>query len=187
MRIISGEFGGRKLKSLAGSNTRPTSDKVKGSIFNMIGPFFDGGLALDLFAGSGALGIEAVSRGVDKAILVDRNFGAIKVIKENVAITKAENQFEVLKMDAKKAISKFQEDGLVFNYVFLDPPYALQEIVDLITQMQEIKLLADDAIIVCEADKEVKLPKEIGQFHEYKHQVYGITQVLIYEMRLEDE
>lgn len=72
MRVVAGEFGGRKLKTLTGSNTRPTTDKVKGAIFNMIGPYFDGGNALDLFSGSGSLGIEAVSRGMDQAVLVEK-------------------------------------------------------------------------------------------------------------------
>jgi 16S rRNA (guanine(966)-N(2))-methyltransferase RsmD len=187
MRIIAGEFGGRKLKSLSGNNTRPTTDKIKGSIFNMIGPYFDGGLVHELFAGSGGLGIEAVSRGAEKAFLIDRNFGAIQIIKENVAITKAQEQFEVLKLDAKKALAKFQAEGTVFDYVFLDPPYARQEIVDLIEKMQEIGILSKDALIICEAEKTVDLPEEIGEFFQYKRQVYGITQVVIYERKAADE
>ncbi|MDR2832868.1 MAG: 16S rRNA (guanine(966)-N(2))-methyltransferase RsmD [Streptococcaceae bacterium] len=183
MRVVSGDFRGRRLKSLPGDNTRPTTDKVKESIFNMIGPFFDGGLALDLFAGSGGLGIEAVSRGVDKAYLIDRNFGAIKVIKENVAITKVPEKFEIIKMDAKKALQKFQEEALIFDLVFLDPPYAKQEIIEIILAMQTNNLLDENALIICEADKKVDLPIEIGEFAEYKRQIYGITQVVIYERR----
>ncbi|MGQ4819874.1 RsmD family RNA methyltransferase, partial [Enterococcus faecium] len=76
------------LKALDGDNTRPTTDKVKESIFNMIGPYFDGGMALDLYSGSGGLAIEAVSRGMDKSICIEKNFAALKVIKENIAITK---------------------------------------------------------------------------------------------------
>ncbi len=78
MRIISGNYGGRRLKSLAGANTRPTTDKVKESIFNMIGPYFDGETVLDLFAGSGGLAIEAVSRGCSHAVCVDKNYQALK-------------------------------------------------------------------------------------------------------------
>ncbi|MDU0990620.1 MAG: RsmD family RNA methyltransferase, partial [Enterococcus faecium] len=88
MRIISGNYGGRRLKSLAGANTRPTTDKVKESIFNMIGPYFDGETVLDLFAGSGGLAIEAVSRGCSHAVCVDKNYQALKIIKENIEITK---------------------------------------------------------------------------------------------------
>ena len=84
MRIIAGEFGGRRLKAVPGMKTRPTTDKIKESMFNIIGPYFDGGRALDLFAGSGGLSIEAVSRGVDQAVLIDRQYQAIKTIKENI-------------------------------------------------------------------------------------------------------
>lgn len=78
MRIISGNYGGRRLKSLAGANTRPTTDKVKESIFNMIGPYFDGEIVLDLFAGSGGLAIEAVSRGCSHAVCVDKKLPSAK-------------------------------------------------------------------------------------------------------------
>ncbi|HCE12945.1 MAG TPA: 16S rRNA (guanine(966)-N(2))-methyltransferase RsmD, partial [Enterococcus sp.] len=101
MRIVAGDFGGRRLKSLAGDNTRPTTDKVKGAIFNMLGQYLAGGEVLDLFSGSGGLAIEAVSRGADHAVCVDRSFPAVKIIRENIAVTKQPEKFTVLKMDAK--------------------------------------------------------------------------------------
>ena len=82
MRVVSGDFGGRRLKAVPGVKTRPTTDKVKESIFNMIGPYFDGGMSLDLFAGSGGLSIEAVSRGIDTAVLVDKQRQAIQQLKK---------------------------------------------------------------------------------------------------------
>ncbi|EPC74922.1 hypothetical protein Lpp126_10033, partial [Lacticaseibacillus paracasei subsp. paracasei Lpp126] len=88
MRVISGAFRGLRLTAVAGNQTRPTADKVKESMFNMLGPYFDGGQALDLYAGTGALGIEAVSRGMVHATLVDRQYAAIKTIKTNLALTK---------------------------------------------------------------------------------------------------
>ena len=91
MRVISGEYGGRRLKALDGDNTRPTTDKVKESIFNMIGPYFDGGMALDLYSGSGGLAIEAVSRGMDKSVCIEKNFAALKVIKENIHNVESNN------------------------------------------------------------------------------------------------
>lgn len=89
MRIVAGDFGGRRLKAVPGMQTRPTTDKVKEAVFNIIGPYFDGGQSLDLFAGSGGLSIEAVSRGVARAVLIDRQYQAIKTIKDNIAVTKA--------------------------------------------------------------------------------------------------
>lgn len=88
MRIIAGEYGGRRLKAVPGMKTRPTTDKVKEAMFNMIGPYFNGGKSLDLFAGSGGLSIEAVSRGITTATLIDHQYQAIKTIRDNIAVTK---------------------------------------------------------------------------------------------------
>jgi len=181
MRVVAGEFGGRKLKSLTGNNTRPTTDKVKGAIFNMIGPYFDGGVALDLFSGSGSLGIEAVSRGMDKAVLVEKNFRAMEIIRENIAMTKNENAFQLMKMPANQAIQQLVANETQFDLVLLDPPYAKQEIVKQIEMLLQNNLLTDTVIVVCETDKEVVLPETIGNLKERKRNDYGITAVTIYD------
>lgn len=181
MRVVAGEFGGRKLKTLAGNNTRPTTDKVKGAMFNMIGPYFDGGNALDLFSGSGSLGIEAVSRGMDQAVLVEKNFRAMEIIRENVAMTKNEEAFQLMKMTANQAIQQLADRGLQFDLVLLDPPYAKQEIVKQIEMLLSNGLLTKDVTVVCETDKEVVLPEMIGQLKERKRHDYGITAVTIYD------
>ena len=106
MRVVAGDFGGRPLKTLEGKTTRPTTDKVKGAIFNMIGPFFDGGRVLDLFSGSGSLAIEAISRGMSSAVLVEKDRRAQAVIQENIKMTKSEEQFQLLKMDAARALTQ---------------------------------------------------------------------------------
>ncbi|MFC0276012.1 16S rRNA (guanine(966)-N(2))-methyltransferase RsmD [Enterococcus devriesei] len=185
MRVVAGEFGGRKLKTLAGNNTRPTTDKVKGAIFNMIGPYFDGGVALDLFSGSGSLGIEAVSRGMDQAVLVEKNFRAMEIIRENVAMTKTAEAFQLMKMPANQAIQQLAAGGLKFDLVLLDPPYAKQEIVKQIELLIEHQLLSESVTVVCETDKEVVLPEAIGQLKERKRQDYGITAVTIYDWEVE--
>lgn len=187
MRVISGEYGGRRLKALDGENTRPTTDKVKESIYNMIGPYFDGGKVLDLYAGSGGLAIEAVSRGMDLAICIEKNFAAIKVIKENILMTKETEKFIVKKMDANKAIDQLKLDGYTFDLVLLDPPYAKQEIEKQLSQMLTLDLLTKQATVVCETDKQVVLPEKIGQLKKYRETVYGITQITIYEMEDNDD
>src|SRR5699024_3798555 len=101
----------RNLHTLKSNATRPTSDKVKGSLFNSLGQFFDGGQVLDLYAGSGALGIEAVSRGYDGAVLVDISGQACQVIKKNVELTKEEERFRVLKRSDNRAIKILQDEG----------------------------------------------------------------------------
>jgi RNA methyltransferase, RsmD family len=179
MRVVAGEFGGRFLKSLEGKTTRPTTDKVKGAIFNMIGPYFDGGLVLDLYAGSGSLGIEAVSRGMSEAILVEKDFRAQKVIQENIKMTKEEKKFKLLKMSAERALNNFTDEK--FNLVLLDPPYAKEEIVKNISNLESNSHLASDAVIVCETDKTVDLPENIGSWIISKEKIYGISKITIYK------
>lgn len=180
MRVISGEYGGRRLKALDGDNTRPTTDKVKESIFNMIGPYFDGGIALDLYAGSGGLAIEAVSRGMDQGICVEKSGLAIKIINENIAITKESEKFLIRKMDANKALEVLKNKGKKVDLVLLDPPYAKQEITKQLEKMVSYDLLAEDAIIVCETDKSVELPDSIGPLIKRRETTYGITKITIY-------
>lgn len=177
MRVVAGKFGGRPLKTLEGKTTRPTTDKVKGAMFNMIGPFFDGGRVLDLFAGSGGLSIEAISRGMDEAVLVERDRKAQVIIQENIAMTKEADRFQLLKNDAKHALGQLSG---VFDLVFLDPPYAKEEIVKTIERLEAHGLLSQDIIIVCETDKFVELPEEIGAFGIWKQKTYGISKVTVY-------
>ncbi|WP_353990246.1 16S rRNA (guanine(966)-N(2))-methyltransferase RsmD [Pediococcus argentinicus] len=180
MRIVSGEFGGRRLKAVPGMKTRPTTDKVKESIFNMIGPYFSGGTALDLYGGSGGLAIESVSRGMDHAVIIDRQYQAIKTITDNVAVTKQPEKFEIKKGDSNQIIDHMDSSKTKFNLLLLDPPYKQQKIVKDINKLVELNLLADDAVIVCETNQEAKLPDEIDNFKLWKRQDYGITEVSIY-------
>ncbi|MBA2795479.1 16S rRNA (guanine(966)-N(2))-methyltransferase RsmD [Streptococcus porcinus] len=177
MRIVSGEFGGRPLKTLPGKTTRPTSDKVRGAMFNMIGPYFKGGRVLDLFAGSGGLAIEAVSRGMSQAILVERDRGAQAIIQENIKMTKSESQFQLLKMDARQALLQLDQ---AFDLIFLDPPYAKEEIAATIEFLDQKSLLGPEVMIVCETDKSVQLPEEIGSVGIWKEKIYGISKVTVY-------
>lgn len=177
MRVVAGTFGGRPLKTLDGKITRPTTDKVKGAIFNMIGPYFDGGRVLDLFSGSGSLAIEAISRGMDEAVLVERNRQAQAIITENIKMTKAQNQFHLLKMDANKAIGVLKGP---FDLVLLDPPYAKEEVIKNITDLEDAGLLSEEVMIVCESDKAVDLPEEISHFGIWKQKTYGISKVTVY-------
>ena len=177
LRVVAGEFGGRPLKTLEGKTTRPTTDKVKGAIFNMIGPFFDGGRVLDLFSGSGSLAIEAISRGMSSAVLVEKDRRAQAVIQENIKMTKSEEQFQLLKMDAAHALTQLTGQ---FDLVLLDPPYAKEQIVANITQLEEQGLLSEEVMLVCETDKGVDLPEEVSNFGIWKQKTYGISKVTVY-------
>ncbi|WP_303973833.1 16S rRNA (guanine(966)-N(2))-methyltransferase RsmD [Streptococcus merionis] len=177
MRIVSGQYGGRPLKTLAGKTTRPTSDKVRGAMFNIIGPYFDGGRVLDLYAGSGGLAIEAVSRGMSQAILVEKDRLAQAVIAENIAMTQEADKFTLLKMEDRQAL---QQVSGQFDLVFLDPPYAKEAIVDVIKNLDQRDLLSSDVMVVCETDKSVDLPEEIGSLGIWKQKTYGISKVTVY-------
>lgn len=181
MRIISGVYGGRPLENLPGQNTRPTGDKLKETLFNIIGPYFSGGKVLDLYAGSGALGIEAVSRGMDEAILVDNNHTAIHVIKENIKITKEDFKFEVLNTSSDAALSLLANRHEKFRLIFLDPPYAKQTIEQDIGQIIRQELLDEVALIVCEVASDVVLPEEINGISLWDERRFGKTKLYIYQ------
>ena len=177
MKIVSGIYGGRPLKTLEGKTTRPTSDKVRGAIFNMIGPYFEGGRVLDLYAGSGGLSIEAVSRGMSSAVLVERERKAQAIVAENIQMTKEVGKFQLLKMDAERALEQISGE---FDLIFLDPPYAKEQIVADIEKMDEKELFSEDVMVVCETDKAVELPEEIACLGIWKEKIYGISKVTVY-------
>lgn len=177
MKIVSGIYGGRPLKTLEGKTTRPTSDKVRGAIFNMIGPYFEGGRVLDLYAGSGGLSIEAVSRGMSSAVLVERERKAQAIVAENIQMTKEVGKFELLKMDAERALEQVSGE---FDLIFIDPPYAKEQIVADIEKMDEKELFSEDVMVVCETDKAVELPEEIACLGIWKEKIYGISKVTVY-------
>ena len=177
MKIVSGIYGGRPLKTLEGKTTRPTSDKVRGAIFNMIGPYFEGGRVLDLYAGSGGLSIEAVSRGMSSAVLVERDRKAQAIVAENIQMTKDVGKFQLLKMDAERALEQISGE---FDLIFLDPPYAKEQIVADIEKMAEKELFSEDIMVVCETDKAVELPEEIACLGIWKEKIYGISKVTVY-------
>lgn len=182
MRVIAGEYRGRRLKSLEGKQTRPTTDKVKEAVFSMIGPYFDGGTCLDLYSGSGGLAIEALSRGMKEAYCIDHHYQAIKVIKENMELVGCADRAVILKQDANQALQQFAAQHQSFDLIFLDPPYAKQEIEQQLTFIMENHLLSDMGIIMCEVDaKTVELPDEIAGLYCRRRATYGITQIVLYE------
>ncbi|MDR7076403.1 16S rRNA (guanine(966)-N(2))-methyltransferase RsmD [Neobacillus niacini] len=180
MRVVSGVCKGRALKAVPGNTTRPTTDKVKEALFNMIGPYFDGGAGLDLFAGSGGLGLEALSRGLDKVIFVDRDVKAIQTIHENIQACKMEQKAEVYRNDADRALKALIKREICFDYIFLDPPYKKQQLISLMQKISENRLLNNDGYVICEHGHDVELPETAGEFSQYKHEKYGIIAITIY-------
>lgn len=181
MRVISGKFGGRILKAVPSKLTRPTTDKVKESLFNIIGPYFHHKNFLDLFAGSGSVGIEAVSRGCDHATLVDRQYRAYRTILDNVQMTRHSNLFTVYKMSANSALQILSNRDKEFDIVYLDPPYRLQRMIKDLNKLSKFHLLNSHALVICETDDNTHLSNQISDYKFIKRRQYGLTIISIYE------
>lgn len=179
MRIIAGTHKGRQIKAVTGDNTRPTTDKVKENIFNVMGQFFAGGMALDLFAGSGNLGLEAISRGVDRAVFIDMSPAAIKVINGNIANLNLGSQVEVYRNDAMRALGVLAKKSRQFDLIFLDPPYAKIRITNLLSEILNKELIRSDGIIMCEFDAGQNVEFDEDEFGVLKREVYGTIEILI--------
>lgn len=180
MRIIAGEHRSRVIKTCTGDTTRPTLDKVKEAIFSSVGTYFDGGKALDLFAGSGSIGLECISRGMDECIFVDIHQGAISVIKENIKSLKLEENTEVWKLDFQRALQQCVNKGYKFDFIYLDPPYLNQQINLILKFIDANELLNKKGIIVCETLKEDEFDDSYQTFIKKKDSIYGITRVTYY-------
>ena len=150
MRIISGKARGTKLYSLTGDNTRPTLDRVKESLFNIIQAHIPEANVLDLFAGSGALGIEALSRGANKVTFCDASYRAIQIIKKNIQKAHFEEYSEVMQADYLECIKKGK---LSFDVIFVDPPYKANIAVCAIEKILQYDLLSENGIIILETDE----------------------------------
>lgn len=175
MRVIAGEYKGRPLKALSGSMTRPTGDKIKESLFQQIGPFFRGGKCLDLYAGSGALGIEALSRGMDTAVLIDKNPQAIHTIRENINRLKLDDCVQIMRKDATSALKILHGHAETFHVIFLDPPYKEADFQGVIQNILRWGLLAEDGIICCEYGIGHELPDLSDYLSIRKQKTYGTT------------
>lgn len=150
MRVISGKFKGRLIHKVPSSNTRPTSDKIKEAIFHIMGPYFNGGHAIDLFAGSGALGIEAISRGVESVTFIDRSNEAIKTIKKNVKSLHIEDCTFIYRNDAFRALSILSRKNKKFDLIFIDPPYEPTNYSAILEQIQQLHITNKGCFIYLE-------------------------------------
>ena len=177
MRVITGSARGAKLKTLEGLATRPTSDRVKEAIFNIIQFDIQGRRVLDLFGGSGQLAIEALSRGADYAVIVDQSADAVKVIKDNLKKTKFDQQASVFQMDYLRYLSTAREK---FDLIFLDPPYAEKSLENALQKISEIDIVSEGGIIICERPKDKAMPPEVGGLLCSRDYNYGKTAVNLY-------
>ncbi len=179
MRIISGSARGTKLYTLDGENTRPTLDRVKESLFNILQVNLQDAIVLDLFAGSGALGIESISRGARKAIFCDNNNEAIKIIEKNLNKTNMTKQATILKLDYLKALEKLKNEKI--DIIYVDPPYAKNLVIPSVEKIIKLGILSKDGIIVIETDEEkaiLEKLKKIENINVYDLRKYGKVKIL---------
>lgn len=163
MRIIGGKARGTKLYTLEGDNTRPTLDRVKESLFNIIQRDIPESIFLDLFSGSGAIGLEAVSRGAKKAILCDKSKEAINIIKKNIEKTHLENQIELYQLPFEKLLNDKIEEKI--DIIYIDPPYKTDFVYNAIKIILDKNLIKEDSIIIIETDEEERIIKQIEKLN----------------------
>lgn len=154
MRVIAGAAKGTPLQVQKGRGTRPTSDKVKGALFNILGPIFEDAVFLDLFAGSGAVGIEALSRGAVRAVFVEKDASALQSITKNLHKTGFSDKIRVMPQDVLVALCILGREGWSFDYIFLDPPYKSSLIAPVLKAIKERDLLKRRGIIIVEHAKD---------------------------------
>lgn len=159
MRIISGKARGTKLYTLDGTATRPTLDRVKESLFNIIQNDIEDSTVLDLFSGSGAIGLEFLSRGAKRAVLCDSSKDAIKIIKQNVQKTHFEEKVEVYNMEFTKLVERLQNQK--FDIIYIDPPYATDFIKTSLEKIIEYELVNENTKIIVETDDETRILNQI--------------------------
>ena len=172
MRIIAGKFKSRIINAPIGLNTRPSSDKTRQAIFNVIAPYVYDANVLDIFSGSGALSIEAISRGAKHATMIDNSLDSIKCINNNIKTLNITSQCKVIN-DDYSIINSLNEK---FDIILLDPPYKLDVIDNILKIIEEKKLLSDKGLIVFESDEEHSIKYEIPGYI-LKSKKYGIAYV----------
>ena len=177
MRVIAGKARGTVLKTPDGMQTRPTTDRVKEALFSIIQFDLPGKSVLDLFGGTGQLGIEAISRGATKAVFVDAADAPCKLIKENLRRARMEGEGRVVRSDYLQFLSTSREK---FDIIFLDPPYAEVFLENAIKRISEIDILQSGGIIVTERPVEKALNMEIEGFSRSKDYKYGNTVLTLY-------
>lgn len=178
MRVISGTARGCLLKSIDDISTRPTLDRVKEPLFSIIQNNIQDANILDLFAGSGALGIETLSRGANHCIFCDSSYKSIQALKENLNKTRMMEKSTVINADYKKCLNELNEK---FDIIFIDPPYKKDIAVESIKKILDLKLIAKDGIIVLETDEEERELEELESVKElevYNRKKYGRVKLL---------
>jgi len=187
MRVIAGEFKGRRLDRIEGMDIRPTSDKVKESLFNILGDAVVDSRFLDLFGGTGGIGIEALSRGAKHVVFIDVSAKSIKVLKGNLEHLNIKENVEVFNTDYSTAISKLHKYGKKFDIIFIDPPYSVGMAQDALKEIDKHSILAQSGLVVVEHDTRDEMPARIGRLGIFRSKQYGNTTLSFYDLDQETQ
>ena len=182
MRVIAGEYGGRRLDRIEGMDIRPTSDKVKESLFNMLGETVIDCNFLDLFGGTGGMGIEALSRGAKHVVFIDASIKSIKVLKGNLEHLNIKDCVEVFHTDYSTAIKKLYKYNKQFDIIFIDPPYSVGMAQNALVDIERNPILSQSGFIIVEHDSKDDMPPRVGRLVLYRIKQYGNTSLSFYNI-----
>lgn len=186
MRVISGTAKGTKLRSVAGHTTRPTADRVKESLFNILGPAIAGGDFLDLYAGNGGIGLEALSRGARSVIWIDLNPACTKMIQANLEKTRLAGG-TIYTNDVLRGLRQLARAKNSFDYIFLDPPYDRGLLVRTLELLDTLTILKKGGLIIAEASKKEDAPRSMSKLFLIRTEYYGDTTLYFYQNKEETE
>ena len=183
LRIIGGKFKGRKLAAFRGQSVRPTSDRVRESLFNILSVAWEGKTVLDLFAGTGGLGIEAISRGACRVVFIEGHLHAIRVLEKNIAALDLTSCCEVLKCSVDKGIDLVRKANRIFDVIFLDPPYDERLADTSLSLLGSSDILDIGGVVVVEHHCKEDLSEEYHKLYRSDHRTYGKTGISFFVLK----
>jgi 16S rRNA (guanine966-N2)-methyltransferase len=183
MRVIAGVFKSRRLKGTPPGGIRPTSDKLRETLFNVLGPSIEGSIFFDGYAGMGGIGIEAISRGAELVYFVDQSRKACAIIRENLRDLSVDRGFRIIETDLAKALDVCDREGTKFDLAFLDPPYQSRDLYAAsLEAFGNRPLLKDDGILIVEHSKRVDLAEVAGFLKRYRSLTHGDSTLSFYRL-----
>jgi 16S rRNA (guanine966-N2)-methyltransferase len=184
MRVIAGTYKGRKLKTLEGMHVRPTSDRLRETLFNVLAPRIEGARFIDICAGSGAVGIEASSRGAASVTFIEASRKAVAIIGENLRNLGINEGVRVINRDALAALKYLARSEIKFDLCYFDPPYESEIHSPVLWQIAKHNLLAEDGIVIVEHRRQLLLSPSYDQLRPYREIVQGESSLTFYEMEV---
>ena len=183
MRIISGEYRGLTIKSLKGGKLRPTSEQLRETLFDVLGPGIEGSRFLDAFAGSGAVGLEALSRGASEVVFIEHHRPAAELIRQNLAALKIESGYWLETCSVLTGLERLEEQREQFDFVFLDPPYdAIREYHTTLRELGRSKLLVPTSLVIAEHSRHMRLEEKYAALRRTRLIRHGDAQLAFYRL-----